>query len=146
MITQPDGSDEVRRLFSDHTPELANGIVEIKAIARERGRRSMLVVYSRDASVDPVGSCLGPRGARVKSVVQQLSGEHIDIIRWSESVEELIRNTITPVVIDSIALDESGHHATVIVDPKRSDGYALDPIRLRLASRVTGWDLQIVEI
>jgi len=112
MITQPDGSDEVRRLFSEQTPELAKGIVEIKAIAREGGRRTMLVVYSRDDSVDPVNSCVGPRGARVKSVVQQLSGEHIDIVRWAESVEDLIRNALTPVLVQSIALDEAARHAT----------------------------------
>jgi transcription termination/antitermination protein NusA len=146
MITQPDGSEDVRRLFHEHVPALANGIVEIVAIARERGHRSMLAVYSSDHSVDPIGSCVGLRGVHAKSVMQQLSGEYIDIVRWSESVEDFIRDTLAPAVVRSIALDETRRHATVRLDSKRSNGYLLDPIRLRLASKVTGWELQIVEI
>ena len=145
MLAHPDGSEEVRRLFHEQAPELASGIVAIRAIARERGHRSMLAVHSEDRSVDPVGSCIGPRGVRVKSVLKQLSGERIDIIRWSESVEDLIRNALSPVVIRRIALDAAAHRAVVTVDSKRSDAYAIDPIRLRLASKVVGWELQLVE-
>ena len=145
MRTHPDGSEEIRRLFREQVPELASGIVEIKALARERGRRSMLAVSSTNPSVDPVGSCVGERGVRVKSVVQQLSGEFIDIIRWSESVEDFIRNTLAPVVVQRIALDTAAHRATVTVDSKRSDARAVDPSRLRLASRVVGCELHLVE-
>ncbi|HEU5125825.1 MAG TPA: hypothetical protein VFW05_17370 [Verrucomicrobiae bacterium] len=145
MITQPDGSDEVRQLFQENVPELAKGVVEIKAIARERGHRSMLVVYSSDGSVDPVGSCVGERGARVRSVVRQLSGETIDVIRWSDSQEELIRNILNPAVIRSVALDEASGRAIVRIVSKQSEDCELDPIRLKLASRVTGWDLQLLD-
>ena len=145
MITQPDGSEEVRRLFYESTPELASGRVEIKAIARERGHRCMLIVYPRDRSVDPVGCCVGPRGSRIKLVMQLISGEHVDIIRWSESVEELIRNSLAPVVVRHIALDTASHRAIVMVDSKRSDAYAIDPVRLRLTSKAVGWALQLVE-
>ena len=145
MLSQPDESEAVRQLLHDHVPELASGNVEIKVIAREAGRRSMLAVYSSDDSVDPVGVCVGRRGARIKSVMQQLSGEPIDIIPWSESISVFIRNTLAPVVIRGIAFNEPVRRATVNVDTKRSDGRALDPIRLRLASTVTGWELQIVE-
>jgi len=145
MRTQPDGSEEIRRLFHEQTPELASGIVEIKAIARERGRRSMLAVSSRNPSVDPVSSCVGQRGIRIKSVVQQLSGEHIDIIRWSESVEDFIRNALAPVVVRRIALDMEAHRAAITVDSTRSGAQAVAPTRLRLASKVVGWELQLVE-
>ena len=100
------------------------------------------------AGFEPPGdsSCVGLRGVHVKSVIQQLPREYIDIVPWSESVEDFIRNSLAPIVVRSITLDETERHATVKLDSKRSNGYVLDPIRLRLASRVTGWELQIVEI
>lgn len=144
MRTHPDGREDIRRLFREQAPELVSGVVEIKAIARERGQRSVLAVSSRDPSVDPVGVCVGQRGVRVKSVVQQLPGEQVDIIRWSESVEEFIRNALAPVVVRCIALDAAAHQATVTVDSQRSDAHAVDPIRLKLASKVIGWELHLV--
>ena len=145
MRMHPDGSEDIRRLFHEHVPELADGLVEIKAIARERGHRSMLAVYSSDPSVDVVGSCVGERGIRVRTVVQQLSGEHIEIVRWSESIEEFIRNALAPVVVRHIAFDAAAHRATVTLDSKHSDASAIGPVRLRLASKVVGWDLRLVE-
>jgi N utilization substance protein A len=146
MLIYPEGNDEVRKLFHDQVPELVNGAVEIKAIARERGQRSMLMVHSGDPRVDPVDCCVGHLGVRVKSVVRHLSGENIDIIRWSETVEDVIRNVLAPVVVRRIVLDAPAHRATITVDSKRSDINPIDPTRLRLASRVVGWDLQLVEI
>ena len=106
-MTSPDGSEEVRRLFHEHVPELAGGIVEIRAIARQCGLRSVLAVASTDTRVDPVGSCVGQQGVRVKSVVRLLSGEHIDIVRWSESVEEFIRNALAPVAVHGAGMRSS---------------------------------------
>ena len=146
MRTNPDGSEAIRRLFHEHVPELANGVIEIKAIARERGHRSMLAVHSRDRCVDPVGSCIGERGIRVKAVVQQLSGERIDVVRWCESVEDFIRNVMASVVVHRIAFDAAAHRATVTLDSKHSDLSDIDPVRVRLASKLVGWDLQLVEI
>lgn len=146
MTTPPDGSDEVRRLFEEHVPEVASGIVEIKSIARERGRRSMLAVCTADERIDPIGVCVGLRGARVKCVVQQLRDEIVDIIRWSESPKVLICNALAPVVVREIILREDRHHATVKVDMNRSEGPALDPVKLILASRVTGWGLNVIHV
>lgn len=145
MLTNPNGSEDIRRLFHQQVPELANGVVEIKAIAREHGHRNMLAVHSKDPSIDPVGSCVGERGIRIKAVVHQLSGEHIDVIRWSESIDEFIRNALAPVAVRRIAFDAATHRATVTFDPKGSWASEIDPVRLRLASKVVGWDLHLVE-
>ena len=148
MIAHSDGSEEVRRLFYEQVPELASGVVEIKAIARERGRRSKLAVHSNDPTVDPIGTLVGWRGILVKAVVQQLEGEKIDIFRWSESVEELIRHALHPTVVRSITFDAGGQSARITVDSLRSDAYSMDPgdpVGLRLASRLVGWELELVE-
>lgn len=145
MHTTGDGSEEVRRLLVEQVPELRSGVVEIKAIARERGHRTMLAVVSTDSSVDPVSACVGERGARIKAVVRQLSGDHIEVIRWSESVEDLIRNVLAPVLVQSISLDAAAHGATVKLDSKHRNVAALEPVRIRLAAKVLGWDLRVVE-
>ncbi|HEY9510702.1 MAG TPA: hypothetical protein VIV82_12655 [Verrucomicrobiae bacterium] len=145
MTTPHDGSDEVRQLFQENVPGLAKGIFEIKAIARERGHRTILAVYSSDSSIDPVGSCTGERGARVRSVVQHLSGEAVDIIRWSDSIEQFIRNVLAPAVIRSVVLEETTRRAIVKMVSKPAGNWEPDSIRLKLASRVTGWNLELVD-
>ena len=148
MGASPYGSEEVRRLFHEQVPELVSGIVEIRGIAREAGRCCMITVSSQDPGVDPVGSCVGPRGVRVKTVLRGLSGEQIVIIPWSESASELIRSALSPVVavVQSIALDEAGRKATVRVGRRGGDRSLVDAGRLRLASRLVGWELQVVFI
>jgi transcription termination/antitermination protein NusA len=141
-----DSSEEVRQLFFERIPEVADGTVEIKAIAREPGIRSMLLVHSKDRAFDSVGACIGPRGARVKLIVEALAGEHMDIIRWSESLEHLIRNALAPLVIQSIAFDPPGHRAIVCVRKTSSDQTSVDSLRLRLAASVVGWELQLVDV
>ena len=127
-------------------PELLSGIVEIRGIAREVGSRCMLGVSSKDPSVDPVGSCVGPRGIRLKTVVRELDGEHIDIIPWTESACDLIRIALSPVgvVVQSIVLDEKRQRATVTIDGRGEDRAAIDAGRLRLVSRLVGWRLEVV--
>lgn len=144
MIASPDDNEEVYRLFHEQVPELASGIVEIKAVARERGCRCMVAVYSADERIDPVGACAGEQGIRLKPIVRQLSGEHIDIIRWSDSPQTFIKNTLAPLIIRSIDLDAACSCATVRV-LAQADRHAVDPVRLRLTSRLTGWELRLIE-
>ena len=101
-------SDEVRHLFSEHVPEIASGvvaIVAIVAIARETGRGAMIVVYTSDVGVCPVGSCFGPRGERLKTVMRGLPSDMIDIIRWSDSEQDFIRNVLAPARVEQITFD-----------------------------------------
>lgn len=145
MVAFPDGSDEVRRLICEHVPEVASGVVEIRSVARERGSSIMLAVSSNDSAVDPVGCCVGPNGARIKAVSQGLSGERMNVIRWSESVKELIQHVLSPLVIQGVELDAGGRHAVVKVISNRTLDHAVSDTRLRLASKVVGWSIQLEE-
>jgi N utilization substance protein A len=145
MSTSRD-NDEVRRLFGDHVPEIASGAVEIVGIARETGRRVMIAVHAPDAGVCPVGSCVGPRGERVKTVMRSLPGDKIDIVRWSDSEEDFIRNLLAPAKVEQITFDATAHRATVTVRADSTSRLTEDGgIRLRLASRLAGWDLRLIE-
>jgi len=147
MNAQPDGSEEVRSLLLAQVPELASGVVEIKGIVRERGYRTIIAVWSTDTTIDPVGACVGQRGVRIKGVVQQLSGEMIDVVRWSESLEEFTRNLIAPVPVGAkrIVLDEGTQ--TVIIHTK-PDYMALilgrQGVYGKLLARLLGRKLQVV--
>ena len=145
MSTSRD-NDEIRRLFSEHVPEIASGAVEIVGIARETGRRAMIAVHASDTGVCPVGSCVGPRGERVKTVMRALPGDKIDIIRWSDSEQDFIRNLLAPARVEQISFDATAHRATVAVHADSTTRLTEDGgIRLRLASRLAGWDLQLIE-
>lgn len=134
------------RLFHEHVPQVASGVVEIKGIARERGRRTIVSVHSTDGSVDPVGSCVGERGIRVKAIMQHLSGEKIDIVRWSDSVEEFIRNLLAPAKAERIILDGETHRATIYAPPdQRSLIMGRQGSRLEMMSQLAGWDLQVMD-
>ena len=105
-------SDEVRHLFSEHVPEIASGvvaIVAIVAIARETGRGAMIVVYTSDAGVCPVGSCFGPRGERLKTLMRGLPSDMIGIIRWSDSEQDFIRNLLAPARVEQITFDATAN-------------------------------------
>ena len=144
--TQPDGSDEVLRLLKAQIPELASGVVEIKGIVRERGQRTIFAVHSTDGAIDPVGSCVGLRGIRIKTVSEQLSGEKIDIVRWSESTERFISNLIAPAKAERIVLDESARSATIHASPHyRALIIGRHGSRLQMLSRLLGWDFRIVD-
>ena len=99
-------SDEVRHLFSEHVPEIASGVV---AIARETGRGAMIVVYTSDVGVCPVGSCFGPRGERLKTLMRGLPSDMIGIIRWSDSEQDFIRNVLAPARVEQITFDATAH-------------------------------------
>ncbi len=145
MIPSKD-NDDVRRLLSEHIPEVANGAVEIKGIAREAGQRSIVAVHALETNICPVGSCVGPRGLRVKSVMRALPGDKIDIVRWSDSLQDFIRNILAPAKIEQLVFDTATHRATVKVSVDSVTMLTKDGgIRLRLASRLVGWDLQLIE-
>ena len=134
----------VKRLFELEVPEIYEGIVEIKSVSREAGDRSKIAVYSKDEKVDPVGACVGMRGQRVKSIVRELGGEKIDIIRWSIDTGEFISSALSPAEISSIKLHEKEKRAEVIVaDDQLSLAIGKKGQNVRLAAKLTGWNIDI---
>lgn len=98
----------IKRLFELHTPEIKDGTIEIKAISREAGSRTKIAVYSKDENVDAVGACIGPKGTRVSSIVEELGGEKIDVIKYSDDPEELIAAALSPAVVSQVLIDPAG--------------------------------------
>ncbi|KEI87727.1 transcription termination/antitermination protein NusA [Clostridium botulinum] len=135
----------VKRLFELEVPEIYNGIVEIKSIAREAGSRTKIAVYSNDEAVDPMGACVGPKGVRVQNIVNELKNEKIDIIKWSKFPDELICNALSPAkVIDVTIVDEENKAAKVVVDDSQlSLAIGKEGQNVRLAAKLTGWKIDI---
>jgi len=134
----------VRRLFEIEIPEVHSGVVEIRAVARAPGHRSKVAVSSRQESVEPVGSCLGPRGIRLQSVVNHLNGEKIDVVEWHTDPRVFIANALSPAQVARIDLDESVRTATVIVPDKQlSLAIGRGGQNARLAAKLTGWRIDI---
>lgn len=135
----------VKKLFELEVPEVAERIIEIKAIVREPGFRSKVAVASYDAKVDAVGACVGVRGSRIKGIIDELNNEKIDIIRWNESAEVLITNALKPARVNSITLDYDNRRARVVVpDDQLSLSIGKRGQNVRLAARLCKWDLDIV--
>ncbi|MEM7308825.1 MAG: transcription termination factor NusA [Planctomycetota bacterium] len=138
--------DLVRRLFELEVPEIADNIIEVKRVVREPGYRTKMGVISQDPKIDCIGACVGVRGSRIKAVIDELRGERIDIIRWSDSLETLIMNGLKPAAIhiDNIYADVDAHAAVVIVDEdQQSLAIGKKGQNVRLASRLCGWDIDI---
>ncbi len=134
----------IEALFGVEAPEVATGVVEIKAIAREAGSRSKIAVWSNDEHVDPVGSCVGQKGIRVTTVMSELSGEKIDIIEWSEDPSVFVSNALSPAKALDIAIDETEHKATVeVADDQLSLAIGKGGQNVRLAAKLTGWRIDI---
>jgi len=132
------------KLFALEVPEIASGVVEVKAIAREAGSRSKIAVASKDSHVDPVGSLVGQRGVRVSTVMSELSGEKIDIIEWSENQKEFIEDALSPAKVVGVELDEAERKATVEVTPdQQSLAIGKGGQNVRLAARLSGWKIDI---
>jgi N utilization substance protein A len=137
--------DFIRRLFELEVPEIAEGIIEIRALAREAGYRTKVAVASLDDKVDPVGACVGVRGSRIKNIVDELGGEKIDIVRWNESSQVLITNSLKPADVSEIALCFELGRATVVADEDQlSLAIGKHGQNVRLAARLTGWDIDIL--
>lgn len=134
----------LRKLFELEVPEIAEGMVEIKSVAREAGFRSKVAVASTQENVDPVGACVGHRGSRVQAVVDELHGEKIDIVRWSDDASHYLASALSPARISEVRLDDETHSATVIVpDTQQSLAIGREGQNVRLAARLTGWRIDI---
>ncbi len=135
------------KLFAQEVPEIYDGIVEIKAVARDPGSRAKIGVISRDSSVDPVGACVGMRGSRVQAVVNELQGEKIDIIPWSPDIATFVVNALAPAEVSKVVIDEDRERIEVVV-PDTNNQLSLAIGRrgqnVRLASQLTGWDIDIL--
>lgn len=137
--------DFIKRLFEVEVPEVAERIIEIKAMAREAGYRTKIAVSSVDSKVDAVGACVGVRGSRIKNIVDELNGEKIDIVRWNESSQILIQNALKPAEVAEISLCFELGRATVVVrDDQLSLAIGKRGQNVRLAARLTGWDIDIL--
>ena len=133
------------KLFGQEVPEIYDGIVEVKAVARDPGSRAKIAVISRDGSIDPVGACVGMRGSRVQAVVAELQGEKIDIIPWSEDQATFIVNALQPAEVVKVVLDEEADRIEVVVpDDQLSLAIGRRGQNVRLASQLTGWDIDIL--
>ncbi|OGQ48061.1 MAG: hypothetical protein A3I09_01790 [Deltaproteobacteria bacterium RIFCSPLOWO2_02_FULL_47_10] len=135
----------VKRLFEIETPEISEGIVEIKGVARDPGARTKIAVYSRDSDVDPVGACVGRKGSRVQTVVQELRGEKIDIVQWDDETAKFVCNAIAPAEVSRIIIKEKEHKMEIVVpDDQLSLAIGKKGQNVRLAAQLTGWDLDVL--
>src|SRR5690606_10166524 len=133
------------KLFTMEVPEIYDGIIEIKSVARDPGSRAKIAVISHDSSIDPVGACVGMRGSRVQAVVAELQGEKIDIIPWNESPANFIVNALQPAEVAKVVLDEDAERIEVVVpDDQLSLAIGRRGQNVRLASQITGWDIDIL--
>ncbi|HDS85318.1 MAG TPA: transcription termination/antitermination protein NusA [Phycisphaerales bacterium] len=137
--------DFIRRLFELEVPEVAEGIIEIKSLAREAGYRTKIAVDTLDDKVDPVGACVGVRGSRIRNIVDELGGEKIDIVKWSDSSQNLIANALAPAKVSEIAICfELGRATVVVTEDQLSLAIGKHGQNVRLAARLTGWDIDIL--
>lgn len=137
----------VKKLLELEIPEIKSGIVEIKGIAREPGVRSKVAVISSDEKIDPIGSCVGQKGVRIKNVMEELNGERIDVIKWEENPEQYLRAALAPAKTGYIKLDDQEKRALVYVEPEqRPLAIGKNGQNVRLASHLTGWEVDILDI
>lgn len=133
------------KLFMQEVPEIYDGIIEVRAVARDPGSRAKIAVISNDPSIDPVGACVGMRGSRVQAVVNELQGEKVDIIPWSQDAAGFIVNALAPAEVSKVVLDEDAQRIEVVVpDEQLSLAIGRRGQNVRLASQLTGWDIDIV--
>ncbi len=134
----------LKRLFELEVPEIHDGIVEIKSVAREPGLRSKIAVYSRDETIDPVGSCVGHKGMRVQTIVNELKGEKIDIVKWNADPAKYIANALSPAKVVSVEVQETEKMSRVVVpDYQLSLAIGKEGQNARLAAKLTGWKIDI---
>ena len=134
----------IKRLFELEVPEIYEGTVEVKSIAREPGQRSKVAVHSLDDRLDPVGACVGPKGSRVRTVVGELRGERVDVILWDEDPAAYVANALSPAKVTRVLIDEDKNYAGVIVpDDQLSLAIGKEGQNARLAARLTGWHIDI---
>ncbi len=137
----------LKRLFEREVPEIYDGVVEVKSIAREPGLRSKIAVASREPGLDPVGACVGPKGSRVRMVVAELRGERIDVVPWNDDPATFVGNALSPAKYTSVSINEDERSATVIVpDDQLSLAIGKEGQNARLAAKLTGWRVDIKSV
>ncbi len=147
LIVSRAATDFVRALFEREVSEIGEGLVEVKAVAREPGYRSKIAVASKDAGVDPVGACVGLRGNRVKTIVRELGGEKVDIIHWSDNIATLTGNALQPAKLARVSVDEKNHELVVEVpEDQLSLAIGRKGQNARLAAKLTGWRIEIKKL
>ncbi len=138
-------SEFMAKLFAQEVPEIYDGVVEIKSVARDPGSRAKIAVISKDSSIDPVGACVGMRGARVQAVVNELQGEKVDIIQWNQEAASFIVNALAPAEVSKVVLDEDSNRIEVVVpESQLSLAIGRRGQNVRLASQLTGWNIDIL--
>ncbi|HBU07060.1 MAG TPA: transcription termination/antitermination protein NusA [Candidatus Magasanikbacteria bacterium] len=136
----------VEAIFAQEIPEIDSGAVQIKGIAREAGHRSKVAVFTADESIDPIGACIGQRGSRINTIIEELGGEKIDIIQYSENVESYIKQALSPAKVDSVELNEDTKEAVVnVVSDQFSLAIGRGGQNVRLAANLSGWTIKVVE-
>jgi len=136
----------VEAVFTQEIPEITSGVVTIKGIARDAGNRSKVAVFTEEQGIDPVGSCIGQRGSRINTIIEELGGEKIDIIQYSDKAEEYLKQALSPAKIDSVELDEKTMEATVKVSTEQfSLAIGRGGVNVRLAATLTGWKINVVD-
>jgi len=147
IIVSRSHTDIVKGIFESEIPEIANGLIEIKSIAREAGSRSKVAITTNDESIDPIGSCVGQRGSRIQTIIGELNNEKVDIILWDENPAKFITNSLSPAKVADVEIKQDGEEKTAIVKVKE-DQLSLAIGRggqnVRLASKLTGWKIDIV--
>ena len=139
-------SDILEKLFMTEVPEINSGLIEIKAVAREAGQRSKIAVFTDDENIDPIGSCVGQRGARIQTIINELGGEKVDIIEWDEKPEKFIENALSPAKVINIEVNEKEQTAKVFVEEDQlSLAIGKSGQNVRLAAKLTGWKIDILE-
>ncbi|MCS7167910.1 MAG: transcription termination factor NusA [Gemmatales bacterium] len=145
IVLSRTSNELVRRLFEQEIPEVADHTVEIKAIARRPGIRCKVAVTSNDARVEPTGACIGVRGARIKNIIEQLGGEHIDVVRWHPSPEVFVKESLQPARVEEVMLfQQLGRAAALVRQDQLSKAIGRSGHNVRLASLLTGWDIEVM--
>lgn len=146
LVLSRTSEEIVKKLFELEVPEIYAGTVEIKAVAREAGSRSKVAVASNEEGIDPVGSCVGQRGSRIQTIINELGGEKIDIIEWNEDTKKFIQHALSPAKVSSIILDDEKKSATAFVaEDQLSLAIGKQGQNVRLATKLTGWKIDVVE-
>ena len=144
--TRPGSPQFTAKLFAQEVPEIYDGIVEVKAVARDPGSRAKIAVISHDKRVDPIGTCVGVRGSRVNAVTNELAGERVDIVLWSEDPAQFVIGALAPANVSSIVVDEEKHAMDVVVDEENlAIAIGRGGQNVRLASELTGWKINIMD-
>ncbi len=144
VIVSRSHPDFVRKLFEFEIPEIYEGLIEIKSVSRDAGSRSKVAVYSKDPNIDPVGSCVGPRGTRIQNVLNELKEEKVDVVEWSEDPVQYIASALSPATVLAVDIDEENMASKVVVpDNQLSLAIGKDGQNARLSAKLTGWKIDI---